>query len=126
MKQGPTLNELRGLPPITMYSPTPSKRKIQPKHETDSSGLIVLLVVAVISGLVWLAFQPNGTTDRLKYAAKYGVNLENVTVLPTPHDCDYDKAPLGNKECHYAAVPEVSVAPNGVRQVVIYQEKVQE
>jgi hypothetical protein len=29
------------------------------------------------------------------------VDVKNVTVMPKPHDCEWDTPPLGNKHCHY-------------------------
>jgi hypothetical protein len=38
--------------------------------------------------IAWRAFQRNIPPDR-------------VTLAKRPHDCDFDTAPLGNKNCHY-------------------------
>jgi hypothetical protein len=35
------------------------------------------------------------------YAIKYGVKVNEVTVNKKPHNCDWDTAPMGNKNCHY-------------------------
>jgi hypothetical protein len=38
------------------------------------------------------------------YALQNGVDPDRVTIMPEPHDCDFTKAPLGDKECHYEKV----------------------
>lgn len=61
-----------------------------------SVGLGTCAVLIVFGVIYWLFA---GDTDW--YAAKYGVPKENVIVEQKPHDCDWDKAPLGNKNCHF-------------------------
>jgi hypothetical protein len=41
---------------------------------------------------------------RLYYAMENGVDPDRVTTIPKPHDCDFSKAPIGDKECHYEVV----------------------
>jgi hypothetical protein len=48
--------------------------------------------------------QYSATFEQERYAAVYGdrdTRAENVVILDKPHDCDFFKAPIGDKECHY-------------------------
>ena len=58
--------------------------------------------LCVIAFLGWLTvafiFPDN---SELKYAFLYRTSLANVALLDRPTDCDWDRAPLGNKACHY-------------------------
>ena len=38
------------------------------------------------------------------YAEKYHIPLSKVYVDPRPHDCEWDKAPIGSKYCHFEKV----------------------
>ncbi len=35
------------------------------------------------------------------YAIQYNTEAEYVVIDPKPHDCEFDKAPIGNKYCHF-------------------------
>jgi hypothetical protein len=59
---------------------------------------VVALVVA------WLVVQYALQSPEEKYANKYGVKPEQVTIQKQPHDCEYETAPLGKKNCHYEQV----------------------
>ena len=54
--------------------------------------------IAVIGGGLWW-FSDYGET--LRYVYTYHVDPAKVRVNPKPHDCDYYRAPLGYKGCHY-------------------------
>ena len=47
--------------------------------------------------------------SRLGYAFEYFVSPDKVDVEPKPHDCEFMKAPVGNK-CHFEK--EVNVVKN--------------
>jgi hypothetical protein len=50
-------------------------------------------------------FVGSGGTDawhsKLRYSIQYDVPYDKVTKPNKPHDCDWLKAPIGDKECHY-------------------------
>jgi len=68
--------------------------------------LLVLLGIIFLMSLIlpdlldetpiWLA--PESTFG---YAEKYNVPESKVHVDPKPHDCEWGKAPIGNKYCHF-------------------------
>jgi hypothetical protein len=64
--------------------------------KTLAWALAVLCVIGVISYLATY-----GVSYRGWVAFTDSVNIENVTVAPKPHDCEWDSAPLGSKHCHY-------------------------
>jgi len=35
------------------------------------------------------------------YALQYNTQSEYVVIDPKPHDCEFDKAPIGNKYCRF-------------------------
>lgn len=39
--------------------------------------------------------------SKTRFVLMYGVDYDQVTIDKKPHDCDFFKAPLGSKECHY-------------------------
>lgn len=40
------------------------------------------------------------------YAIWYSTDTDQVHIEAEPHDCDFLKAPLGNKECHFEKLVE--------------------
>jgi len=56
--------------------------------------------LAVLLGVViWIVgwfFEPQWW-----FSLRYNVPYEQVTLNKKPHDCEYETAPLGNKNCHY-------------------------
>jgi hypothetical protein len=64
-------------------------------------------------------------SEQQRYAGKYDLKPEQVTIEKKPHDCDYQTSPLGNKNCHYERT--ISTVLTGItkggRQVVSYDER---
>jgi hypothetical protein len=57
---------------------------------------------AVLAATVWLG--PGDTwMDALWYSVKYKVSLDQVHMNVKPTDCDWGRAPLGSKGCHFKA-----------------------
>jgi hypothetical protein len=46
-------------------------------------------------------------TAKTRFAFQYGVNVSDIAKDDKPHDCDWLKAPIGDKECHYDAEAKV-------------------
>jgi len=46
--------------------------------------------------------------SKTRYTIQYGVTTEHAFVQPEPHDCDFVRAPLGDKGCHYDKVVTTS------------------
>jgi hypothetical protein len=72
-------------------------------------GLLVWFAV-----IAWL-FPPERWTNIAWYAAKYRASPARVTIADRPRGCDWLRAPLGDKGCHYAAM---ATAYNADGQVI--------
>ena len=71
---------------------------------------------------MWLAPE-----SKFGYANKYELPDNKVFVEPKPHDCEWGKAPLGNKYCHYEKKILTDKDPQGkVVAVYVRWEKIQE
>ena len=42
--------------------------------------------------------------ELIQYVLKKNLSAGQVIVESMPHDCEWSKAPLGNKYCHYQAI----------------------
>lgn len=85
-------------------------------------GLFVVLPLVFREGTIWLF--PNSTFG---YSMKYGVDDKHVYVEPKPHDCEWGKAPIGNKYCHFDRVVTTDKDRNGkITAVYVNWEKVEE
>jgi hypothetical protein len=71
-----------------------------------------LLWLAVIAWLV----MPERWTNVFWYAVKYRASPARVTIADRPRDCDWMRAPLGEKGCRYEAVATVY---NAAGQVIL-------
>ena len=62
------------------------------------------------AGLVFFVFGlfNKGWESKARYAAYYGVSAERVIVNNEPHGCDFMRAPLGVKPCHYEKTVDVT------------------
>jgi hypothetical protein len=65
---------------------------------TDSGSSASWIVYLIFLGLIFGGMRLWDSS--LRYAFQYGVNLSDVNKDPKPHDCDWLKAPIGDKECH--------------------------
>jgi hypothetical protein len=45
--------------------------------------------------------------DNIKYGLQYDLNSDHVHISNKPHDCDWDTAPLGRKNCRYEKVVSI-------------------
>jgi hypothetical protein len=92
------------------------------------ASIIFIFWVAVVLGVIWWML-PSSLTDPINYQVQYDVSRDHLFLTPMPHDCDFDKAPLGNKECHFKKVVTVghndANLPYKVTDVYISWEKVQ-
>ena len=64
------------------------------------------MIIVGIGIWVWWA----GGIYKAGLSFKYWIPPDKIFVDAEPHDCDYNRAPLGDKGCHYAPVV---VAENG-------------
>jgi hypothetical protein len=63
---------------------------------------------------------------RAGYALKYDINVDHVYVDDQPHDCEWGKAPLGDKYCHYKKMVALGKNNGRVSDVYVSWEKVQD
>jgi hypothetical protein len=66
-------------------------------NRTDASGW-VLVVVILFALSYWI---PEIWYSKIRYSWSYGVSTDQVTIEKKPTDCDFLRAPLGSKDCHY-------------------------
>jgi hypothetical protein len=63
-------------------------------------GILLACVVGILLLVTILQYGP----AKGYYALQNDVEPDRVTIMPEPHDCDFSKAPIGDKECHYERV----------------------
>ena len=68
---------------------------------TSSSAFFGCLFSLVALGLVVWWILPSRWTNPLLYSIEYGVSTSQVQWNDQPSDCDFSRAPLGYKGCHY-------------------------
>ena len=66
--------------------------------DSDSSGGCLIIVVVVI--LVSI-YGPDLCYSKLRYSLMYSLDDKQIWIQDKPHDCDFLRAPLGRKECHF-------------------------
>jgi hypothetical protein len=81
------------------------------KSRGDFSGLVLVLAVVFIF-MSWPGSFVEKVADKLWYSLKYDCDYKNVTVVKRPSDCDWLRAPIGAKGCHYNKI----VAPFAAEQ----------
>jgi hypothetical protein len=81
------------------------------KSAKDLIAVVVLLIIVGIVVWIWSA----GGIFKTVLSLRFSVSPENISIEPKPHDCDYNRAPLGDKGCHYE--PAVT-AYNAAAEVV--------
>jgi hypothetical protein len=62
------------------------------------------IFLASVVGVLLLATIVHYGPVKGYYALKNDIEPDRVTIVPEPHDCDFFKAPIGDKECHYDRV----------------------
>lgn len=99
---------------------------------TIRSAVITTLAIAFWAGLVVLvlvALSPYLSSDPVKtwYAITLRVPADQVMIEKKPHDCEFQTAPLGNKNCHYeahATTIKGSDSPDGKPYAFVGYQKV--
>lgn len=82
----------------------------------------VIVPLAVQEGAMWLAPE-----SKFGYAAKYELADDKVFVQSKPHDCEWGKAPIGSKYCHFEKIVLTDKNEHGkVTAVYVNWEKVQD
>lgn len=89
-------------------------------------GLLPYAAIGVVGLFLWYLVSPT-TWLTTWYASEYNVDSSHVFVEAKPHDCDFQRAPLGNKECHFERSVTTDKDNNGkVTNVYMNWEKVDE
>ncbi|MGA9308181.1 MAG: hypothetical protein WBW31_22475 [Candidatus Sulfotelmatobacter sp.] len=52
------------------------------------------------------------------YAMQNNIPVDRVSVQPRPHDCEFIKAPIGDKNCHFDRVVTHLQDKDGLRLIV--------
>lgn len=73
---------------------------------------VIGLAFGALAFAVWWMLPDD---SRMKYAAEYVLDSDQVMIERKPHNCEWDSAPIGNKHCHYDAIV---VVYNSDHQVV--------
>ena len=82
----------------------------------------VVLPLVIEESLMWLAPE-----SKFGYAVKYGLPDSKVSIEPKPHDCEWGKAPIGSKYCHFEKIVLTAKNERGkVTAVYVNWEKVQD
>lgn len=55
----------------------------------------------IFLGLIWLALSYLLPEWRIKYALRYVTSYEHVFIDERPTSCDFFRAPIGEKACHF-------------------------
>lgn len=79
--------------------------------------------LAALVAAIWFV----GALDsKFRYQVQYSTNSEMVILGKEPADCDFFRAPLGEKDCHYEKAVLVTIYaldPQTGRPVVSYDER---
>src|SRR5262249_8320141 len=62
--------------------------------------LVGVGVLALIAWFVWILL-PDNWTAKIRYSVEYSVSTDHVHWSNPPTNCDWSRAPLGDKGCHY-------------------------
>jgi hypothetical protein len=86
-------------------------------------GLVVGAALAAAGLLVWSVWYVfRYGLEQGAYAVWYNAPPQNVLIYPKPHDCEFLKAPIGSKYCHYEKDVNVGVE-RGERFVTVRGSK---
>lgn len=89
-------------------------------------GIVIVFVVTAIVVVpeIIIRIAPESAYG---YAFKYDVSPDQVDVEPKPHDCEFMKAPVGNKYCHFEKeVDTVKDERGEITGVLVHWNKVKE
>jgi hypothetical protein len=96
-------------------------------HFFDSSvtgALLRILGVGIVLAPLWLGLQWVTMGEAGRYAAEYHVPKESVTIQKKPADCNWDTAPLENKNCHFVKhVDPIKDEQGHVSGVAVYWDR---
>lgn len=79
----------------------PTKQEGQTKAPSKRGGGIIVWLVVFLGFYLFNHFDGMGELQRLYYRIFYGKDSSTVVIDREPHDCDFLKAPIGDKYCHF-------------------------
>lgn len=69
------------------------------------NAFVAVCVILVLTAVLFVIFGSYLTTmfpqSPWAYAIQYNTDADHVYIDRKPHDCEFDKAPIGNKYCHF-------------------------
>ena len=92
--------------------------------------VVLVVVLVIVFAATAIAVVPQiiislAPESAYGYAFKYSVSPSQVDVEPKPHDCEFMKAPVGNKYCHFEKEVDVVKDERGeITGVVVTWNKV--
>lgn len=69
-------------------------------NNSDESVGLFFLGIGILA--IWLIFF-DGWHSKLRYSIEYSIPYDQVKIDQKAHDCEWETAPIGNKNCHYEA-----------------------
>ena len=116
-------------------NPTTKRSVVKSSEETNLravarfAGMLCAIAIGLmvfwyggIELLIWLAPE-----SRYGYAFKYTDSADQVFIEPKPHDCEWGKAPIGSKYCHFERHISFANDEHGnIKAVYVTWEKVQD
>ena len=95
--------------------------------------VLTAIKVLTAAGIIGVALIYVGTMGlrqlpgKTGYHYKYYVSEDHIFIDEKPHDCAFDRAPIGNKYCHYdEQVTQIKNGKGEVTDVFVTWEKVLE
>jgi hypothetical protein len=85
---------------LTIKDVTDGLKELQDRSFKLIVTLLQVAGVAIGLLLVWRVVSPT-TFSQTWYETMYSLDSSHVFIEPEPHDCDFVKSPLGDKECHF-------------------------
>ena len=72
------------------------------RYARDSGRNLLAILVLIFVGFGYYRLKECRFSPRvIWYAVEYGAEPSDIYIEPKPHDCDWEEAPKGNKECHF-------------------------
>jgi hypothetical protein len=94
---------------LRLWAPTLGGDRVKTKSDTGCFLSLIIVAIVVVAFVPHILGLPMFT--QAWYSFRYGVPWESVEANPKPTGCDFSRAPIGGKACHYDKV--VTVMPLG-------------
>jgi hypothetical protein len=87
------------------------------RSDNSTGSLLSTALMGGLAAIFFFAMLDSVWVNRVRYAVQYSVDMDKVLMEPKPHDCDFLKAPLGEKNCHFDKTVVPQTATNDATQV---------